>query len=348
MPRGLILAGLRAAELAGAAGLAGFFGGAAGFAAMRPVPSAAGGSVARSGPIRPDVVLEGGGFPIAFSGDGRTLCVVTDGPAVRVRSADDTKAEKAVSLEFRPDRLAFNEKGDRLAAADAAGNFMILDVPSATIAATHRFEGGVAWLGWAGWNRDAVVVRSGEDVHAFFKTWNESPDASIPDWHLEFRRGGVRALATLPGTEGIISMSHDGKLTIWSAGNFTEDTPLRVLDYVRQPEAARVGWKSQGVCFVTEGRRVIEVAPYHGVRSFEAAAPVDSLVWLGEIQYAFMTGGTEGKRRVLLGDTARPEWSEELDLAGQMPTDLVVLADRRVAAITESGDVRIYAAPRRP
>ncbi len=156
-------------------------------------PPTAAGRVAHSGPIKPDLVIAGEGFPVALSGDAQTLAAVVDGPGLRLRPLAERSGGKTVPLAFRPDRLAFNEKGDRLAAADVAGNVAILDVPSATITATHQFEGGVTWLGWAGWKRDAVIVQSGEEVHAFFKTRKGEPEASIPEWHLEFLRGDVQA-----------------------------------------------------------------------------------------------------------------------------------------------------------
>lgn len=309
---------------------------------MRPAEPPAAGQVARSGPIQPDLVIAGVGFPAALSRNAQTLCAVVDGPGLRFRPLDDPDGGKTVPLAFRPDRLAFNEKGDRLAAADRAGNVAILDVPSATVTATHRFERGVAWLGWAGWKRDVVIVQSEEEVHAFYKTRKVEPDQSIPEWRLEFLRGGIQALATLPGTEGILSLTDDGKLLMWSAGRFTEDMPLPVLHVIRYPSAGTLGWKSRGVCFVVEGRKVCEFAPYHGVRAFQAPAPVESLVWLDENHYAFSTEAQEEQPRLLLGDTTRPGWSEEVDLGGETPTELVVLDDQRVAAITSDGDVRIY------
>lgn len=312
--------------------------------AIRPAGPPTAGQVARSGPIEPDLVIAGEGFPAALSGDAQTLCAVVDGPGLRLSPLAAPNSGKTVTLTFRPDRLAFNEKGDRLAAADGAGNVAILDVPSATVTATHQFEGGVAWLGWAGWKRDVVIVQSGEEVHGFLKTRKAEPDPSVPEWQLEFLRGDTRALATLPGTEGIISMSHDGKLTMWSVGRFTEDMPLRLsaIDVVRMPTLAQVGWKSKGVCFVVEGQKVFEFAPYHGVRSFQAAAPVDSLVWLTDSRYVFTTAGSAERPRLLVGDTARPGWSEALDLGGETPVKLALLDDQRVAAITSDGDVRIY------
>ena len=307
-------------------------------------PPTAAGRVAHSGPIKPDLVIAGEGFPVALSGDAQTLAAVVDGPGLRLRPPAERSGGRTVPLAFRPDWLAFNEKGDRLAAADVAGNVAILDVPSATVTATHRFEGGVAWLGWAGWKRDVVIVQSGEEVHGFLKTRKAEPDPSIPEWQLEFLRGDTRALATLPGTEGIISMSHDGKLTMWSAGHFTEDMPLRLsaIDVVRMPTLTQLGWKSKGVCFVVEGQKVFEFAPYHGVRSFQAAAPVESLVWLTDSRYVFTTAGSAERPRLLVGDTARPGWSEECDLGGETPVKLALLDDQRVAAITSDGDVRIY------
>lgn len=309
---------------------------------IRPSGPPTAGQVARSGPIQPDLVITSAGFPLALSRDAQTLCAVVDGPGLRFRPLDDPAGGKTVPLAFKPDRLAFNEKGDRLAAADVAGNVAILDVPSATVTATHQFEGGVAWLGWAGWKRDVVIVQSGEEVHAFYKTRKGEPDASIPEWHLEFLRGNVQALATLPGTEGVISMNHDGRLLMWSAGRFTEDMPLPMLDVIRYPRAGAIGWKSPGVCFVVEGRKVCEFAPYHGVRSFKAPAPVDSLVWLTDGRYVFTTAGSAERPRLLVGDTARPGWSEALDLGGETPVKLALLDDQRVAAITSDGDVRIY------
>ena len=310
--------------------------------AIRPSGPPTAGQVARSGPIKPDLVIAGEGFPAALSGDAQTLCVVVDGAGLRLRPLDDPAGGKTVPLAFKPDRLAFNEKGDRLAAADGAGNVAILDVPSATVTATHHFERGVAWLGWAGWKRDVVIVQSGDEVHAFYKTRKGEPEKSIPEWHLEFLRGGIQALATLPGTEGIISLHPDGKLLMWSAGRFTEDMPLPVLDVIRYPGAGTLGWKSRGVCFVVEGRKVCEFAPYHGVRSFKAPAPVESLVWLDDNRYAFTTKAPEDQPQLLIGDTARPDWSEALDLGGETPVELVLLSGQRVATLTSDGDVRIY------
>lgn len=47
-------------------------------------------------------------------------------------------------------------------------SFVITDVPAGTVTLTHRFAGGVVWIGWSGWKRDGLVVFNGRDVAAFF------------------------------------------------------------------------------------------------------------------------------------------------------------------------------------
>lgn len=298
-----------------------------------------------AGPIQPDAVMPGAGLPVAISSDARVRCVVGASPSLAIGPLAGGPVT-TIPLEFRPDRIAFNVEGNRLAAADANGNVAIVDVPSTRITATHRFADGVNWLGWAGWQRDAVVVQSGSTVQAFFKTRNVSPDpGGIPEWVLEPLRNDVVALATLPGTEGIVSLDTRGMITMWSVGRLTEDVPVRLPPMAASPSPSiqLLGWKSRGLSFVVQGRRVAEFAPYHGAHAYEAPAAIESIVWPTESQCVFVAEEPGGKPRLLVGDSGRPGWSREFDLGGARVEALHLLTDRRVAAVTSTGQIRIYA-----
>jgi len=292
--------------------------------------------------ILPDMVVPTGGVPATLSADGLRIAAVTDGPGLRLRALDDADGGDTVPLDFRPDRLAFSPAGDRLAAADEGGHLLILDVPTGGATLRHRFDRGVGWLGWAGWNREALLVQSGGEVHSFCKTRKAASDASIPDWWLEFLRGDVQRLATLPGTEGIISTGGDGRITMWSAGRFTDDTALPLGDPVWISRRDLFGWKGRGSCYVVTGRQILEFAPYHGIRAAEIVAPAESIAWIGESRYAFVTDAASGPPRLLLGDLARPGWSRACELGSETPLQLHVLYDQRVAVATREGTIRIY------
>lgn len=314
------------------------------FTSSRPGPD--GEIQLQSAPLAADVVIPGNGLPVAISGDGRARCFVADGSVLRIEPISGGAAVTSVPIGFRPDRLAFNEPANRLAAADASGNLAIIDIPSATVTLTHRFADGVAWLGWAGWNRDAVVVLSGHAVHAFFRTRRGTPALdALPEWLGQELRDDIRAIATLPGTEAVLSMDPVGQLTMWSVGRLTEDMPVRLsLINASQPKNPWIiGWKSRGVCFVAEGRLVTEFAPYHGIDSHQIPAPAKAIAWPGESMLVMLTDEPGGNSRLLLTDRSRPGWSRAFDLGGATIETISLLADRdRIAAITADGGVRIY------
>jgi len=326
---------------------------AAGFVAIaRPARGPAGGSLAPSGSLRPDLVLAGVGLPVAVSGDGAARCFVADGPVLQIEPVSGGGLVASVPLPFRPDRLAFNEDGSRVAAADASGHVTIVDIPSAAVTITHRFSDGVAWLGWAGWKRDALVVLSGRAVHAFYKTRQDSPDgAAPPEWLLRPLREDVRAIATLPGTEAVLSIDDAGQPTMWSVGGLTEDVPLIGAAIIpsRTWTPGLIGWKSRGVCFFAEGSMVTEVALHNDIERYTLPAPAKAIAWVGDSRFVLLTDEPGAKPRLLLADRSRPDWSRELDVGGATIDSISLLADRqRVAAITSDGGLRIYRLPERP
>ena len=312
----------------------------------------AGWAPTRPGPIRPDVFLPSEGLPVGLSGDGRKRCFVTDDSVLRITPVSGLTEAASVPLQFRPDRLAFNEEGTRVAAADAAGNVAIVDVASAAVSMTHQFADGVAWLGWAGWNRDAVVVLSGHTVHAFFKTPQSAAELDdVPEWVLRPLREDVRAIATLPGTEAVLSIDATGHPTMWSVGGLTDDVSLlsSTIKLSRASASGIIGWKSRGECFFAEGRRVTEVAVHHNLERHTLPAPAKAIVWVGESLFVMLTDEPGTTPRLLLADRSRPDWTRYFDVGGSTIEAIQLLADRRrIAAIASDGGVRIYRLPERP
>jgi hypothetical protein len=287
-----------------------------------------------------------------LSGDGRKRCFVTDDSVLRITPVSGLTEAASVPLQFRPDRLAFNEEGTRVAAADAAGNVAIVDVGSAAVSMTHQFADGVAWLGWAGWKRDALVVLSGRTVHAFFKTWQHAAGLDAPpEWVLMPLRDDVQALTTLPGAEAVLSMDDSGLLTMWSVGGLTEDVPVvPAMISKTQPRAkVIIGWKTRGVCFFSNGRKMTEVALHHDIETHTLPAPAKDIVWIGESLFVMLTDEPGTTPRLLLADRSRPDWTCDFDVGGSTIEAIQLLADRRrIAAITSDGGVRIYRLPERP
>ena len=303
-----------------------------------------GADAAVSGPIQPDAVFPGSGLPVAVSRDAGVRCAVGAGPSLAIAPLAGGVGA-TIPLAFRPDRIAFNAEGTRLAASDATGHVAIIDVPSARITGTHHFAAGVTWLGWSGWRRDAVVIQSGGSVHGFFKTKAVAPDpGTMQEWVLEPLRNDVVTLDTLPGTEGIVSLGADQKITMWSVGGLSEDivVGLHRIDPSSPPAMPLLGWKSRGVCYIVQGSRVIEFAPYHGMLRHKVPAAMDSLVWLTESQFAFTADGPGGTSRLALGDTSRTGWTREFELSGERVENLLPLDDGRIAVVTSTGGVRIY------
>lgn len=301
---------------------------------------------ADAGPLKPVSVIPGAGLPLAISGDARLQCTVVDGPAVKIRDLRAEGSPISIPLHFRPELLAFNVEAHRLAAADTAGHVAIIDVPSATVSYTQRFNGGVQWMGWSGWKRDVLVVVSDTEAHAICKTFKKGQDAADwPDWKLLPLRGDIQAIATLPGTEGVVSASSDGQLTVWSVGNFVEDIVLQLppLRVTGSGLAERIGWKTAGVCFVARDKTILEHAPLHGPLAYKVAAPVQSIVWPTDTEHVVLTDDSAGRSRIFMGDRLRPDWHRDFDLGGEDVVDLRLLDDRRrVLAITPTGGGRIY------
>lgn len=303
------------------------------------------------GPIEPQRILPGYGLPVAVSGDGLAVASVTDGPAVSIRSLEDAVGPKRISLDFRPDRLAFNESYDRLAATDAIGNLAIMEIGSDRVSMTHRFEEGISWMGWSGWNRNAVVILSGLRLHGFFKT-RKGPflREETPEWVLQSLRGDVSMIASLPGSEAVISMDVKGEITMWSVGGLSEDIVVRPApSYSSDPVGKIIGWKSRGVGFVANDGSVTELSPHTGIESYQVASPLRSIVWPNESMPLTLSGTPGERQRLLLTDRKRPEWSCDLAL-GEGECESITLLDdrRRVAVIASDGGIRIYALPSQP
>lgn len=201
-------------------------------------------------------------------------------------------------------------------------------------------------MGWAGWKRDALVVVSDRKAYAAFKTYRSGAAATdIPDWKLVHLRDDIHAIATLPGSEAIISASSDGRLTVWSLGHFTEDIvltlpPLRAKD---GRFTGHIGWKTAGVSFVAQDSTILEHAPLHGPLAYKVAAPIQTIVWPSDTEHVVLADDSAGRCRMFIGDRQRPGWSRECDLDGTQVVDLQLLDDRRrVLAITTAGDARVY------
>lgn len=315
----------------------------------RPAAEPSDGVALASGPIRPEAVIPGQGLPVAVSGDARTRCTVVDGPAVCIRPIVGDGTAVTVPLDFRPDRLAFNAEARRLAAAADDGHVAIVDVPNGTVTFARHFPGGVAWIGWSGWHRDALALLSGSDVQAVVKTRRASPDDTTPEWVVCPLRGDVRALTTMPGTEGVVSLTTDGTLIMWSLGGFTQDTILRpapTSGRSRSSGTPLIGWKGHGMCFLVAGDRVSEFAPYQSVRSYGLPGPAEALVWPSASTFVVLTTEPGGESRLRLGDRSRPDDCRDFDVGGERIEEIFLLDDqRRVVATTGDGDVRIYTVP---
>jgi hypothetical protein len=149
----------------------------------------------------------------------------------------------------------------------------------------------------------------------------------------------------------VLSVDDAGQPTMWSVGGLTEDVPLIGAAIIpsRTWTPGLIGWKSRGVCFFAEGRKVTEVALHHDIDSHTLPAPAKAITWVGDSRFVMLTDEPGAKPRLLLADRSRPDWSRELDVGGATIDSISLLADRqRVAAITSDGSLRIYRLPERP
>lgn len=295
--------------------------------------------------LLPESVIHGArGSPLALSGDGRLCCHTETGNVLIVREVAPHRTTVRISLPFPPDELAFNASADFVAATDAGGNVAIIDVPCAAVAFAHSFDAGLDYVGWSGWKRDALVLHSAGDAFACFvrrQTLVESP--SLSSWKLVPVRTGLRMVATLAGTETVFGLEDDGRFTLWSVGGLAEDLPVFLPPRAHPPSNLLIGWKSEGVCYIAEGVKILEYAPTIGLRAYQVAAPVSSIAWLTETEHVIVSTGDEGRSRVFLGDSQRPGWTRDLDLANEQAASLALLDDRRhLVIITRTGNARIY------
>lgn len=323
--------------LAGAIVLAAGLGSTAG---ARRTKSATNAAVA--GPIEPDLIVPPRGLPVTVSGDARVLSFVSEGSHLHVRRFDSQTDLLAMPIDFSPQRLAFNADATRVGVADESGHVAIVQVDTSEITYRHFFEGGIQWMGWAGWQRDALVVLSNGAVYAFFKTV-APPDGSRPiaPWSMRKVRSDVRSIATLPGVEAVVSLDVDGAVTMWSIGWLTEDLVLEPGPVLSAPLS--LGWKREGVVFMAHGRSILERVTYEGKKAYEALVPIKSIVWPTETQYVALSDEPHGPNRLVWGDSSRPEWSRDFDLGGERAEDVLLLPDHdRIVVITTKGEIRLY------
>ena len=299
-------------------------------------------NAAAAGPIEPDLIVPPRGLPATVSGDARVLSFVSDGSHLHVRRFDSETDLLIVPIDFSPDRLAFNADATRVGVADKSGHVAIVQVDTSEITHRHLFEDGIQWMGWAGWQRDALVVLSDGAVYAFFKT--VAPPESAPPiaaWKMYKVRSDVRSIATLPGVEAVVSEGVDGAVTMWSIGWLTEDLVLEPGPASSSP--VTVGWKREGVVFLAHGRSILERVAYAGKKAYEAIVPIKSIVWPTETQYVALSNEPDGPNRLVWGDSSRPEWSREFDLGGERAEDILLLPDHdRIVVITAKGEMRLY------
>lgn len=297
------------------------------------------------GPLAPDVVFPARGFPVALSSDAGLQASVAKGPVLEIWDIVRNETQAEVPLAFVPDWVAFNTDASRVAAAGGTGDVAIIDVATGTIEATHRFDGRLSWIGWSGWNRDAFVVLSGHEVHAFFQGKGEkSTGNQSASWTRSMLRDGIVRISSLPGAEALVSLDTKGAITIWSVGNLSPDLQVQ-LPVVHNPQEAddKIGWKGPGVCYLTRGAHVFEHASHHGVVGYEVPGPVAGMVWPTDAEYVLLTRLSDGSSGVLLGDMQRRDWSRDFDLGSERIERIELLKDRRrVAAYAESGAIRVY------
>ena len=330
---------------------------AAGLAACCAVVAVAVASMVRGlptetagGPLRPATIIEPRGLPVGIAASAAVWAFVDADSTLHVREVSGDRSLAKVSLAFQPEWLSFTREGTRLAAANTAGDLAIVDVPTQRIVHAHRFPNGISWLGWSGWERDAVAILSDGQVSAVCgrRRKNLPVFENVPDeWtHVPLRDGVVR-MAVFPNSEAVLSVDADGNLTAWSFGGMTEDTPLGPPRFLSRDLADVIfGWKIAGMAFVVRDDRVFEIASLHGpeAKSQRIVAAARAIVWPTATEYVELgRTAAAGRSRLVWGDVQKPGSHRELD-AGADAIERIELSDdhRQVVAITTQGGIRIY------
>ena len=300
---------------------------------------------AETGPLAPESILPPRGLPVAFSSDGTIECFVEEGPSLRVWNLVTDESVASIPLPFRPDRVVLSPDHTLVALGHVDGDVGIVDVPNARLLTTHRFEGGVSWMGWSGWKRDVLAILSAGEVQGFFFRTRRARrgDEAVACDLVPSLRGGVFKVASFAGSEAMASLDDEGVVTVWSVGTLTSDTvyPGRM---VKDPtDLAEFGWKSAGVCYTAEGRTVREFASHHTIHSYVLPAPVSAIRWLSDSEYVLLSLRKDGRSRLLLGNSRHPDSCRECDPGDEPLERIEVLEDQRqVVAITRSGGARVY------
>jgi len=336
-----VVAGLTALGLLVAAAFAGFGSG------LR-APTAG----STSGPLRPITIIEPRGLPVGITPNTAAWAYVDADSTLHVRDVAGDRPLAEVPLSFRPDWLTFTREGTRLAAANSAGELAIIDVPTHRVVHSHHFAKGIAWIGWAGWERDAVGILSDRQVSALCgRRRKPSYQDVADDWILVTARQGVDRVASLPNSESMLSVDDEGTLTAWSFAAVTADAALGPSRFLERDRAdVLFGWKMAGVAFVVRDDRVFELASANGLEAKRQliVAPARAIVWLTATEYVVLTkADAAGDSKLLWGDLQRPEWKRELETAASA-IDRIQLgtAARDVVAITPQGGLRIYSLAR--
>jgi hypothetical protein len=310
----------------------------------RPVPP----GLQAVGALEPETIIEPRGWPVAISRNLGTQASVDAASTLHVRAVPTDMSLASVPLSFRPDWLCFTIEGARVAAANTAGDLAIVDVATATVVSSQHFPRGIAWIGWAGWERDALGILSDGAVHALCGRRRKPSHEDVPDeWILVPIRDGVARVACFPNSEAMLAVDGEGSMTSWSFGGMTGDATIAPTRFVpHDSEETLFGWKIPGVAFVVTGGKAFEFVSPHGPESKnrQLLASPRAIAWVTTTEYVMLSQADPAHgSRLLWGDVQNPDRQREL-AAGGDEIDRIELSQNhdRLAGITRRGGIRIY------
>jgi WD40 repeat protein len=287
----------------------------------------------------PDVVGDGEAYSFAFHPDGSHLCAATrDGTLwVYDLQAPGQKPSLLVKLPPRPDELAFDPSGNRLAMV-RAGQAQILDTKTGKVSAPFAESHPVEKVGWHPTGNYLALVCSPHEIAVWdlkrmtrMVALNGCQNMGIslaftPDgerlmshgWEGMVRFWDWRTGKQLMQKAGVSSLnfSPDGRTLIWDGGPLSQVQLASGREYRSLVRQSNLGmdvdlWKPS---FHPEGR-LVAVPMSDAIRLFDmdtgdevAALPQSNYAVAFQEDGALLTNGDRGLLRWPIQDVARAEW----------------------------------------